>query len=213
MTIETSRSKRGRVIGFRSWDDRVGDRSLLRVVSPPKAAGAALLGLPPNVWAFSPKDDEQEGISLVPPAAMLGSWMESDFTNDDLVNRSSVVDDYEPRLLRIDESVEGVSSSPVYVLEYTPREGALGAWSRIVGWVDVEHATPLRREYYDVEGGRVRTLDFSDVREVEGRRVPHLWTVTSASEKGHRTRIRVDEIRFGTGFDEAIFTTRHLKEH
>jgi outer membrane lipoprotein-sorting protein len=147
----------------------------------------------------------------IPPSMMLQSWMGSDFTNDDLVRESSEINDYDQRVLGIDPAPEGAETRRAYVVEYIPHEDAPVVWGKLLGWIDTEYFTPLRFDYFDEDGVRLRTLRFSDVRAVEGRRVPHRWSMTPLDKEGHRTTIEIDEIRFEEKFDESIFTTRNLK--
>jgi outer membrane lipoprotein-sorting protein len=85
-------------------------------------------------------------------------------------------------------------------------------WGKIVGWIETEFSTPLLQEFYDEDGEKLRIMHFGDIREVQGRHVPHLWSITPLGKPGHRTRIQIHEIRFDVSFDESIFTTRHLKK-
>jgi hypothetical protein len=209
MTVRSPRLGKPRVVAFRSWDDRARDRSFIRILSPAKDAGTGFLRLPPNLWTYVPR---VERTMRIPPSMMLQPWMGSDFTNDDLVNESSDVEDYEHRLLRIDEGPEGHEGLRAYVLEYKPREEAPVVWGKIVGWIAVEHFTPLRQDFYDEHGVKVRSMRFGDIREVDGRRVPHLWTMTPLEKEGHETRLRLDRIDFDASFDDGIFTTRSLKK-
>jgi hypothetical protein len=209
MTVVSPRLGKPRRVTFRSWDDRVEDRSFIRILSPSKDAGTGFLRLPPNLWTYVPR---VERTMRIPPSMMLQPWMGSDFTNDDLVNESSAVEDYEHRLLRIDDSPEGHEGQHAYVLEYKPREEAPVVWGRIVGWIAVEHFTPLRQDFYDEHGVKVRSMRFGDIREVDGRRVPHLWIMTPLEKKGHETRLQLERIDFDASFDDGIFTTRNLKK-
>jgi outer membrane lipoprotein-sorting protein len=197
-----------RSLRFRSWHDRRNDRSFVRILSPAKHAGTGFLRLPPNLWSYAARAGR---IARIPPERMLQPWMQSDFTNDDVMNASSDIADYEHRLLRIAEDADGREGLRAYVLEYVPREAVPGPWGKIVGWIEVEHATPLRRDFYDEAGVRVRTLRFEEVREVGERRVPHRWIMVPAGEPGHGTRVELSEISFDPVFDDAIFTTRSLK--
>ena len=97
------------------------------------------------------------------------------------------------------------------MVESTPREGRPSAWTRIVTWVETQHGAPLRREFYAEDAGRRRILTFSDVREVDGRRVPHRWTLVPDGAEGRETRIEIEVIRFDGRFDDAVFTTGHMK--
>jgi hypothetical protein len=209
MTVQSPRLMSDRVVAFISWDDRLGDRAFIRIVSPPKDAGSAFLRLPPNLWTYVPR---VERTMRIPPSMMLQPWMGSDFSNDDLVNDSSDVNDYDHRLLRIDTLTQGDRKLHAYVLEYVPHEDTPVVWGKILGWIEVEHGTPLRQDFYDEDGVRIRSMRFSDIREVDGRRFPHLWVIKPLEKKGHETRIRIDAVRFDEIFDESIFTTRNLKK-
>jgi hypothetical protein len=209
LTVFSTRLGKPREVAFRSWDDRAGNRSFIRILSPAKDAGTGFLRLPPNLWTYVPR---VERTMRIPPSMMLQPWMGSDFTNDDLVNESSAVEDYEHRLLRIDESPEGHEGLRAYVLEYEPREEAPVVWGKIVGWIAMEHFTPLRQDFYDEHGVKVRSMRFGDIREVDGRRVPHLWIMTPLEKRGHETRLQLDRIDFDASFDDGIFTTRNLKK-
>ena len=211
MTIVSPRLPTPRTVRFRSWDDRGGDRSFIRILAPAKDRGTGFLKLHPNLWTYIPR---VERTMRIPPSMMLQSWMGSDFTNDDLVRESSQLDDYDHRLLRVEEgftAFDGSGPFRAYVVEYVPHEDAPVVWGRIVAWIEAEHATPLRQEFYDEDGEKLRRMDFGDVRETGGRHVPHLWRMTPLEKEGHETRIRIQEIRFDERFDETLFTTRNLK--
>ena len=147
----------------------------------------------------------------IPPSMMLQPWMGSDFTNDDLVNESSTIDDYDHRMLGIDPATGGVDGERAYVLELIPHEDAPVVWGKIITWIGVEHGTQLLQQFYDEDGEKLRTIRFAEIREVGGRFVPHHWEVTPHEKEGHSTAIEISEFRFDEVFDEDIFTTTHLK--
>jgi outer membrane lipoprotein-sorting protein len=146
----------------------------------------------------------------IPPSMMLQPWMGSDFTNDDLVNESSDIDDYDHRVLGIDPAPEGHEDRRAYVIEYVPHEDAPVVWGRIVGWVDVERGSVLRQEFFDEDGVKLRVMRFADVREVDGRWVPHFWSMVPLDKEGYGTTIEIEELRFDPDFDEMLFSTRQL---
>ncbi len=113
MKVISPRLAAPRVVRFQSWEDRDEDRSFIRILSPAKDAGTGFLKLHPNLWMFIPR---VERTIRIPPSMMLGSWMGSDFTNDDLVKESSTLDDYDHRLLGIDPAPEGHSELSAYVI-------------------------------------------------------------------------------------------------
>lgn len=205
MTVESPRLGKPRVVEFQSWDDRRGDRAFIRILAPSKDKDTTFLRLPPNLWTYIPRGERS---MRIPPSMLLQPWMGSDFSHDDLVNESSDVEDYDHRLIRVDE-VDG--GKKAYVLEYIPHEDTPVVWAKIVAWIEVEHATPLRQEFYDENDVLVRSVTFSDVRNLDGRHVPHLWTMKPMQKKGHETRIQIIEFVFDVELDDTIFTTRHLK--
>jgi outer membrane lipoprotein-sorting protein len=209
MTVESPRLTRPRSVRFKNWDDRPGKRSLIRIQSPAKDEGTGFLKLHPNLWMYVPR---VERTLRIPPSMMLQPWMGSDFTNDDLVNESSDIEDYDHRLLGVDPAPEGAEQKPAYVVEYQPHEEVPVVWGRIVAWIDVEHGAPLRQDFYDEDGERLRTMHFGDIRAVDGRSVPHLWEMTPLHKPGHRTTIRIHTFRFDVEIDDSLFTTRQLKQ-
>ncbi len=208
MTVTSPRLPQPRVVALRSWDDRAGKRSFIRILAPPKDAGTGFLKLHPNLWMYVPR---VERTLRIPPSMMLQPWMGSDFTNDDLVNESSEIEDYDHTLLGVDPRPDADDGLRAYVVEYRPHEDAPVVWGRIVAWIEVEHGTPLRMDYYDEAGERLRELRFGDVRVVQARHFPHRWSMTPLDKQGHETRLEIEEIRFDQTFDESIFTTRQLK--
>ena len=208
MVVTSPRLPKPRAVALRNWDDRLGKRSFIRILSPAKDAGTGFLKLHPNLWMYVPR---VERTLRVPPSMMLQPWMGSDFSNDDLVNESSEVEDYDHTLLGIDPRSAEADGLRAYVVEYHPHEDAPVVWGKIVAWIEVENGTPLRMDYYDESGVRLRELRFDQVREVQGRHFPHRWTMTPLDKQGHQTVLEIDEVRFDENFEDSIFTTRHLK--
>ncbi len=208
MTVISPRLPTPRVVEMKSWDDRANKRSFIRILAPTKDRGTGFLMKRPNLWMYVPR---VERTMRIPPSMMLQSWMGSDFTNDDLVRQSSQLDDYDHNLLGIDPALEGHDGVRSYVVEFLPHEDAPVVWGRIISWIETEHYTPLRQEFYDEEGARLRIFELGDVREVQGRHFPHKWTMRPLDKEGHSTTLEMSVIRFNEEFDEAIFSTRHLK--
>ena len=70
----------------------------------------------------------------------------------------------------------------------------------------------LRQEFYDEDGAKIREMQFSDVREVDGRHLPHRWLLTPLDKPGHQTAIVVEKMRFDLAIEDSVFTTRNLKK-
>lgn len=208
MTVVSPRLSRPRVVAFHSWENTPEKQSLIRIDEPSKDKGTGFLKLHPNLWMYVPR---VERTVRVPPSMMLQSWMGSDFSNDDLVRESSEIEDYDHRLLGLDPGTSGEVDRPAYVVEYRPHESAAVVWGSIVAWLDTESGAPLRQDFFDEEGERMRVMRFSDFRMVGKRNVPHLWSLTPLDKPGHSTTIEVEKIEFNADFGSDIFTTRNLK--
>ncbi len=208
MTIESPRLPAPRVVTMRNWDDRRNKRSFVRILAPTKDAGTGFLMKRPNLWMFVPR---VERTMRIPPSMMLQSWMGSDFTNDDLVRESSQLDDYDHNLLGVDPAPPGHEGKRAWVVEFLPHEDAPVVWGRIVSWIEQEHYSPLRQEFYDEDGVKLRVFELGDIRESQGRWFPHRWSMQPLDKNGHRTTLEIRTIRFDEIFDDSIFTTRNLK--
>ncbi|HCM76851.1 MAG TPA: outer membrane lipoprotein-sorting protein, partial [Cytophagales bacterium] len=87
--------------------------SLILITGPARDKGQAFLKRDNEMWNWQPSIDR---VVKLPPSMMLQSWMGSDFTNDDLVKESSVVNDYTHSLDQ-DSVIEG---KKVYKIVLTP---------------------------------------------------------------------------------------------
>ena len=208
VTVRSPEGSTERVVEFESWNDRIERRSFIRILAPASDAGMGFLNLPPNLWSYQP---ESERTQRVLPSAFLEPWMRSDFVIDDLLDPFRDIEDYDVALLGVEEHLEGATGTRSYVLQYTPAAAARVAWGRIVAWVETEAGVPIRQEFYSASGKRLRTLHFSDVRTIGGRRVPHRWKAVPVGGKGRESILEIRELRFEAAFDDPIFSIQNLK--
>jgi len=206
MTITTPRWTRE--LEVRSWDDRPKDRSFVRVLAPEKDKGTAFLRDHDAFWTWLPR---VERAMRVPPSMMLQSWMGSDFTNDDLARESSLEKDYVAVLLPGNE-LDGVAA---WQLALQPRPEAPVVWAKVELWIEKTRYAPLLYTYFDERApGQfepLRKLRFSDVREVQGRPLPHQWEMTPLDKPGHSTRVDLEEVELDQKLADDIFTQSNLR--
>lgn len=202
MTISTPRWQRS--LALRVWMDRP-KRSFIRILSPAKEAGIGSLRIGSEMWNYLPN---VERIVKIPPSMMLQPWMGSDFTNDDLVKQSSILDDYTHKVL----AIQPLDGQPSYQVEATPKPEAAVVWGRIVYWVRQIDNIPLKQEFYSERGELVRVLAFSDVRRVGGRTLPTRWEMRPQARPGNSTTVVMKDAAFDQPIAEAVFTQRHLQK-
>jgi len=199
MQIQTAGWQRS--IRFDAWDDRVGKRFFIRVLSPHKEKGTAWLKSGKNLWMYLPKLERD---IRIPASMMLSSWMGSDFSNDDLVKMDSVIVDYEHRTL----SKDGSSIT----IESVAKPDAPVVWGKIIHVVSHE-GIPLSDDYYDEHGVHIRHLDFSEVAVIGGRRIPTLWTMQPLSDIGKKTLLKLEKATFDEPIPEPVFTRVNLRRN
>jgi outer membrane lipoprotein-sorting protein len=202
MTITTPRWQR--TLGLKVWMDRP-QRSFVRIVSPPKEAGIGSLRIGAQMWNYLPN---VERTIKVPPSMMLQPWMGSDFTNDDLVKESSILDDYTHQVLGTGQ----LDGQAVWQIAATPKPEAAVVWGRIVYWVRRSDTMPLKQEFYSERGELVRVLVFSDVRRVGDRVPPTRWEMVPAARPGNRTSVVLKDAVFNRPVDDEVFSQRHLQK-
>ena len=177
------------------------DRALIVIEAPAREAGIATLKVGDNLWNYLPRIART---IRVPTSMMLGSWMGTDLTNDDLVRESSYRRDFASR-------IEGPSEAPpglLIVSEVKP--GVVGRWARIEIVVSSEDL-PVQMRYFDRRGELARTLTFDDVREVGGRRVPTRMTLIPVEPPGQRTEMRYLDVQFDADVPESTFNLTELE--
>lgn len=178
--------------------------SLVRVNAPPREAGTATLKAGQEVWNYLPRVDRT---IKVPPSLMMGAWMGSHFTNDDLVKESRIVDDYD-----IEIAFEGARDGVrVWEFRLTPRPEAPVVWGRIDWEVRQDDLMPTWVRYYDEDGELQRTMTFSDYRMMGGRKVPAQMLVVPTDKPRESTRLIYHDLAFGIALDQDFFSLRNLR--
>jgi len=192
-----------RTLKMRFWMDRPR-YTLIRILAPPKEQGIGSLRIQAEMWNYLPKVAR---IIKIPSSMMLQPWMGSDFSNDDLVKESSMVEDYVHTLLGV-EKVDGV---PAYQVQSIPKPEAAVVWGKVVYFIRVADRLPLKQEYYDERGEIIKVMTFSDVRTLDGRVIPTRWTMRPLAKPGNRTEMVIREITFDRPIDPNIFTLANLQ--
>lgn len=111
-----------RTLEIRSWT-KGRKKALVEILSPAKEEGISSLRVTNQMWNYLPKTDQ---VVRVPTSLMLQSWMGSDFTNDDLMESSSLVKDYTHPSLKMIK----LKSQSLVVIECIPRPNAPVVWEK-----------------------------------------------------------------------------------
>lgn len=200
MRIETPDWKR--TLDINVWASGL-DKTFIRILSPQKDKGVATLRIQNDMWNFFPKIDKT---MKVPPSMMMGSWMGSDFTNDDLVKESTFIKDYESALLE-----PATADATNYHIELKPKAKTATVWDKIILIVNKQTSIPVRQEYYDDKGVKIREIVFKDIKKFGNRNIPAVMELTPFNKSGHKTTIEYKELKFDS-VDEAVFSQINLQK-
>jgi outer membrane lipoprotein-sorting protein len=199
MQVKTDRYER--TVKMQAWSQGT-DRSLIQILEPAKEAGISTLKVGDNIWNYLPKVDRT---MKVPAGMMSGSWMGSHISNDDLVKESRLSEDFD---YQITERPTGDTGR--WVIELVPKADAAVVWGKIVATIGADRL-PQEIAYYDEDGVLVRTMTYSDVREIGGRTIPTRFTVTPADKPGEYTAISYESLSFDVEIPESTFSLQALR--
>lgn len=122
----------------------------------PREKGEHLLMLGDDMWVYLP--DTSRPVRITPLERLSG-----DASNGD-VARTNYTADYTPVYVR----TEKVGAEECYVLDLrAKRKGA--TYQRILFWVHVEDARPVRAEFYLTSAKRIKSATFDEFMAVGGR--------------------------------------------
>jgi outer membrane lipoprotein-sorting protein len=192
-----------RTVEFKNWS--LGrNYALTLITAPAKDVGQTFLKRGTEMWSWNPSISR---LIKLPPSMMSQGWMGSDYTNDDVLKESSVVNDYTHEIIG-EESVEG---RLCYKIKMTAKETAAVVWGRQVRWIDKKDFLILRTELYDQDGRLVRTETGSEIKSMDGREIPTRLELVPKEEPGNKTVVEIREIKFNVTIQETFFSQQNMK--
>jgi len=203
ITMQIIRPSWERSISITAWSMGV-DYSLILVTAPARDRGTAYLKRENEIWNWLP--DINRTIKL-PPSMMSQSWMGSDFSNNDLVRESSIVTDY-THTLAGDSTLSGYDC---YKIEMIPKPEAPVVWGRVMAYISKEEYLQMRFEFYDEDAYLMRTMEGSNVREMDGRMIPTRMEMIPEEKEDQKTVLIYNDIEFNIDLSERYFSIQNMK--
>ena len=203
MTIRTVRPTWSREMEIKAWM-KGNDLAMILVKSPAKDKGIVFLKRKKEVWNWMPT---LERTIKLPPSMMSQSWMGTDFTNDDLVKESSIVNDYEHSV--IGDTV--IDKKNCYVIQMIPKPEAAVVWSKLVVCIDKKDFLELHTKFYDEDGKLTNTMNAFDVKMMGGRLIPTHFEMIPADKKNQKTEMIYKNIQFNKPIQDNFFITERMK--
>ncbi|MEP0985720.1 outer membrane lipoprotein-sorting protein [Ekhidna sp.] len=203
MTISIIRPTWSRVMDVKTWS-RGTHYSLILITSPARDKGTVFLKRDKEIWNWLPSIERNVKL---PPSMMMQSWMGSDFTNDDLIKESSIVEDYTHKILG-DSVIEG---RECWKIELIPKPDVAVVWGKVINWIDKDEYIELRSEMYDEDGYLVNEVNFLEIKDLGGRMLPSVMEFIPAEKEGHKTLIRYHQVDYNANISENFFSLQNMK--
>jgi outer membrane lipoprotein-sorting protein len=192
-----------RTVEFKGWNSG-RDYSLTLITAPAKEKGQSFLKRENEMWNWNPTIDR---LIKLPPSMMSQGWMGSDYTNDDILKESSVVNDYDHEIIGEEE----IAGRLCYKINMVAKEEAAVIWGHQLRWIDKKDFLFLKSELYDEDGYLVRTELGLEIKTMDGRLIPTRLELIPEEEEGHKTIIEIKEIEFNTPIDDNFFSQQNMK--
>ncbi len=203
-TMEILRPDWTRTMSMKAWTKGT-DFSLVLVTAPARDKGSSSLKRGNEMWNWIPSI---ERVIKVAPSMLGQSWMGSDFTNDDLINQSSIVVDYTHELLR-EEEFDGVSC---WVVAATPKPEAPVVWGKLQLWVSRREYNLRQVEYYDEFDDLINTMSTYEVKLLGDRLIPTRLEMQPADKPEQKTAMTYHTAAFDFLIAESFFSQSQMKE-
>jgi outer membrane lipoprotein-sorting protein len=203
MTMEVVKPDWSRKVSIKIWSLEP-DYGLMLITAPARDKGMVTLKRKKEVWNWIPS---VQRVIKIPPSMMMQSWMGSDFSNDDLVRESSIVDDYEHSIIGEDSLAEYMC----YKVELLPKPEASVVWGKIIMWISKAGYLELRADYYDEDLEMIKSMIGSNVKEMGGRTIPVHWEMIPYDKPGQKTVMDYNNIEFNIKIQESFFSQQNMK--
>jgi len=192
-----------RTVEFKAWSME-DDYALTLITAPAREKGQTFLKRKSEMWNWNPAINR---LIKLPPSMMSQGWMGSDYTNDDILRESSVVDDY----IHTIEGEEEIDGSLCYRIRLIAKEDADVLWGYQLWWVDKKEYIILKAELYDEDGFLVRTEYGKELKIIDGRFLPTLIELIPAENPGYKTVLKILEMKFNIRMEESFFSQQNMK--
>ena len=202
-TMKIVRPDWSRSMTMKSWTKGT-ELSLVLVTAPAKDKGSASLKRHREMWNWVPSI---ERVIKIAPSMLSQSWMGSDFTNDDLINQSSIVVDYQHQLLQ-SETFDG---DKVWVVDALAKPDAPVVWSKVRLWISQTSLLQRKVEFYDEFDELVNVLTTYDVKTLGRRDVATRMEMQPIDKPGNKTVLITHEAQFDFDIDDDFFSQQQMK--
>jgi len=193
-----------RTIEFKNWT-KGKDNALTLITAPAKEKGQAFLKVGTEMWNWMPSIGR---MVKLPPSMMADGWMGSDYTNDDILKESSIVVDFDHKIVG-SKTIDGLDC---WKIELIPHEDAAVVWGKIIKWISKDEYIQMKSEYFDEDEYLIKTEFASDVKIMDGRKIPGKIEIVPADKKNQKTVVLINTMKFNIPIDDSFFSQQNMKK-
>ena len=203
VTMRVQTAHYTRTMRMEGWS-KGKEKTLFKVLEPLRERGTMTLKSDNHIYTYLPKTDRTIRLTS---GMMMGSWMGSHLTNDDLVKEARLEEDYDAII-----SFEGERDGR-NIIEFTltPKPEAPVVWGKLLLVILADGYTPLIEQYYDEEMKLARTFTFSDMKMMGGRERPAVLRVVPADKPDEFTEFVYEQLELNIEVSDALFSKSSLK--
>ena len=203
MMIKIVRPKWSKEMTMKGWS--IGEDYFASVVlSPAKEKGTVFLKRENEVWNYIPSI---ERTIKLPPSMMMQNWMGTDFTNDDLVQRSSITDDYTNTIIG-NEIIDGLDC---WIIELIPNEDAAVVWGKLMMWIDKRDYMQLKTQFFDEYDEMTSIMTGKAIKSFDGKKLPAIIEFVPLDKEGNKTIVERLVWKFDIDINERYFLPNYMK--
>ena len=197
------RPKWSRTIEMKNWS-KGRDFAMSYITAPAKDKGQVFLKRKTEMWNWVPSISR---MIKIPPSMMSQGWMGSDYTNDDILKESSIVVDYNQKIV----GEEKINGTDCYKIELIPKEEAAVVWGKVIKWISKKEYWQLKTEYFDEDNELIRTELASEIKQFSDRKLPSRLEIIPADKPGHKTEVVIKSAKFNIKLDDGFFSQQNMK--
>ena len=181
------------------------EKTLFRILEPLREKGTATLKSNNHIYTYLPKTDRTIKLTS---GMMMGSWMGSHLTNDDLVKEARLEEDYDA-IISFEGERDGLN-----IIEFTliPKLDAAVVWGKLELLILADSHNPIVEYYYDEDMQLARTISFTDIKLLGGRERPSVLRVVPADKPDEYTEFVYEQLEFDLELSDRLFSLSSLKK-
>jgi outer membrane lipoprotein-sorting protein len=203
MQMQVIRPKWTRTIEFK-FVSQGTDKALVLITAPPKEQGQTFLLVNGQMWTYNPRINS---LVKIGPSMMSQGWMGSDYSNNELLNQGSILNDYTHKII----GQETIDGRKCWKILLQPKPSSSVVWGKQILWIDQQDYLILKQQLFDEDGYLVKTHIASDIKVLNGRKIPTKYTIIPEDTPENKTVVIIKDIKFDITIPPGFFTIQNMK--